>query len=212
MPLKKPVEHTPRSVFSRVSRLFLKILLGIFILLLLVILLVQTPYVQNIVRQKGEQWLAAKLKTKVSIGRLYIDFPQTVELGDIYIEDLQKDTLLAGKSIKVEVNMWKLLHSDVAINTVSLQGITAKIKRQLPDTSFNFQFIADAFASKEVTPASAKDSSALKLALNKLLLNKVRLVYNDIVTGNDMEGWIDHGSTTIDNLYSAHMQYSIPLI
>ena len=122
-------------------------------------LLVQTPYVQNIVREQAQHWLAGKLKTKLSIGKLYIGFPQTVELGDVYIEDLQKDTLLAGKSIKVNINMWKLLHSDFAINTVSLEGITAKIKRQLPDTSFNFQFIADAFAGKEASPVSPKDSS-----------------------------------------------------
>ena len=212
MPLKKPVEHTPRSVFSRVSRLFLKILLGIFILLLLVIVLVQTPYVQNIVREKTQQWLSAKLKTKLSIGKLYIGFPQTVELGDVYIEDLQKDTLLAGKSIKVNINMWKLLHSDIAINTVALEGITAKIKRQLPDTSFNFQFIADAFASKETVTSSPKDTAALKLALNSLLMNKVRLVYNDIVTGNDMEVWIEHSNTSIGKLDLTHMHYSIPLI
>jgi len=48
--------------------------------------------------------------------------------------------------------------------------------------------------------------------LDNLLLNKVRLVYNDIVTGNDMEVWIEHSNTNIDKLDPSHMQYSVPLI
>ncbi|HTE09587.1 MAG TPA: AsmA family protein, partial [Chitinophagaceae bacterium] len=207
MSSNKPVNTTRRSVLSRLGRLFLKILLVIFVLLLLIIVLVQTPYIQNIAREKAQAYLSAKLKTKVAIGSLYIGFPQTVELGNVYIEDLQKDTLLSGSSIKVNINMWKLLHSDIAINKIELAGITAKIKRQLPDTSFNFQFIADAFAAKEKTiPAKKEDTASLKMSLDNLLLNKVRLVYNDIVTGNDMEVWIEHSNTNIDKLDPSHMQ------
>jgi len=212
MSSNKPVTTSPGSILSRLGRLFLKILLVIFILLLLVIVLVQTPYIQNIARGKVQDYLSGKLKTKVAIGRLYIGFPQTVELGNVYIEDTGKDTLLSGKLIKVNINMWKLLHSDIAINKVELEGITAKIKRQLPDTSFNFQFIVDAFAGPGKDTASKKDTAALKISLDNLLLNKVRLVYNDVVTGSDMEAWIEHSNTNIDKLDPTRMQYGIPLI
>ena len=209
---QKPVSHTQGSVYRRLGRLFLKILLGIFILLLLVIVLVQTPFVQNIAREKAQTWLAGKLKTKVAIGKLYIGFPQTIELGNIYIEDLQKDTLLAGKSLKVNINMWKLLHSEIAVNKIELEGITAKIKRLLPDTVFNFQFIVDAFAGKK-DPAPAKtDTSSTKISLNNLLLTKIRLVYNDVITGSDMEAWIEHSNTKIDKLDPAHLAFGISLI
>ncbi|MEO6315672.1 MAG: translocation/assembly module TamB domain-containing protein [Chitinophagaceae bacterium] len=194
------------------GRLFLKIFLVIFILLALVIVLVQIPYIQNIARSKAQDFLSSKLKTKVVIGKLYVGFPQTVELGNIYIEDLQKDTLLSGRSLRVNINMWKLLHSEIAINKIELEGITAKIKRQLPDTSFNFQFIVDAFASKDVAAPAAKDTAALNISLNKLLLDKVRLVYNDVVSGNDVEVWIEHSNTAIDKLDPTHMQYDVPLI
>jgi len=212
MSSNKPVNIPRRSVLSRAGRLFLKIVLGIFILLLVVIVLVQTPYVQNIVRAKAENYLSGKLKTKVVIGKLYIGFPQTVELDNIYIEDLQKDTLLAGKLLKVNLNMWKLLHSEIAINEVKLEGITAKIRRELTDTTYNFQFIVDAFAGSPSATTSKKDTSALKISLDNLQLTKVRLVYKDIVTGNDIEVWVEHSKTIIDKLDPTHMQYSIPLI
>jgi translocation and assembly module TamB len=212
MQTNKPVNHNRRSIYQRAARLFLKILLVIVILLGLVIVLVQTPYVQNIARQKAQAYLSKKLKTKVVIGKLYIGFPQSVELGNVYIEDLQKDTLLSGQSIKVNVNMWKLIHSDIAINKIELEGITAKIKRQLPDTTFNFQFIADAFAGDPKKIPEKKDTSSLKISLDDLLLNKVRLTYTDIVTGNDVETWIEHSDTKIDKIDFAHRQFSISLI
>ncbi len=212
MTAKEPVIHPRKSIYRRAGRLFLWILLSICILLVLVIVLVQTPYVQNIVRKKAQSYLAAKLKTKVVIGKLYIGFPQTVELGNIYIEDLHKDTLLSGKSLKVNIDMWKLLHSDIAVNKIELTGITAKIKRQLPDTSFNFQFIADAFAGKETSQPEKKDTAAMKISLDDLLLNNIRLVYNDVVTGSDMEVWIEHSQTKFDKLDLTHMQFGIPLV
>lgn len=212
MTLNEPVNHTRRSIFSRLGRLLLKLLLVIAVLLMLVIILVQTPYVQNLARKKAQEYLSGKLKTKVEIGKLYIGFPNTIELGNLYIEDLQRDTLIAGKSLKFELDMWKILHSNIAVHSVELEGITAKIKRQLPDTSFNYQFIIDEFAAKEPLPAKPKDTIALKISLNKLLLTKVRLVYNDIVTGNDMEVWVEHSKTLIDKIDPSHMQFSIPLI
>src|SRR5450432_212012 len=212
MQTNKPVNHNRRTIYRRAARLFLKILLVIVILLGLVIVLVQTPYVQNIARQKAQAYLSKKLKTKVVIGKLYIGFPQTVELGNVYIEDLQKDTLLSGQSIKVNVNMWKLIHSDIAIKKIELEGITAKIKRQLPDTAFNFQFIADAFAGSPGKKQTTEDTTALKISLDDLLLNKVRLVYNDLVTGNDVETWIEHSHTKIDKIDLAHQQFSVSLI
>jgi len=212
MSSKKPVNTNRRPLLARLGRLFLKTLLLISIVLLLVIVLVQTPWVQNIAREKAQDYLSGKLKTKVVIGTLRIGFPQTIELGNVYVQDRQKDTLLWGQTLKADINMWKLLHSDIAISAVALEGITAKIKRQLPDTLYNFQFIIDAFAGNNTTAIEIKDTTALKISLDHLLLNKVRLVYNDIVTGNDMEVWIEHSNIKIDKLDPSHLQFGIPQI
>jgi len=119
---------------------------------------------------------------------------------------------LSGRSVKVNINMWKLLHSEIAINKIELEGITAKVKRLLPDTVFNFQFIADAFAGKKDPSPAKTDTSATKISLDNLLLNKIRLVYNDVITGSDMEAWIEHSNTTIDKLDPAHLAFGISLI
>ncbi|MBN9384376.1 MAG: translocation/assembly module TamB [Chitinophagaceae bacterium] len=173
----------------------------VIIVLIIVIFLIQTPYVQNIIRGKAEKYLSRKLHTRVSIGNLYIKFPRNVVLKDIYLEDRSRDTLLSAGLIDVNIHMWGLLHNNIDIGRVQLEAVTMKIKRLLPDTAFNFQFIADAFSSPGQQEPEKKDTSsgsAMKMSLRELQMDKIRLVYKDTVTGNDMEVWIDHSQTHLD--------------
>lgn len=200
MPSSQPENKPRRSVVRRLARAFFKIIASVVLILIIVILLIQTPYVQNIIRGKAEKYLSRKLHTRVNIGNLYIKFPGNVVLRDIYLEDRQKDTLLSAGLIDVNIHMWGLLHSNIDIGKVQLQAVTMKIKRLLPDTAFNFQFIADAFSSPGEKAPVKKDTSAstMKMSLQELQMDKIRLVYKDTVTGNDMEVWIDHSQTHLD--------------
>ncbi|HEY4205347.1 MAG TPA: translocation/assembly module TamB domain-containing protein, partial [Puia sp.] len=197
-------------MIRRLARIFLKIIATIIIILVIVIFLVQTPYVQNIVRGKAEKYLSRKLNTRVSIGNLYIKFPENVVLKNLYLEDRQKDTLLAAGLIDVNIHMWGLLHSNIDIGKVRLEGITMKVKRLLPDTAFNFQFIADAFSSPSPTTPEKKDaSSSMKMSLGELELDKVRLVYRDTLTGNNVEVWIDHSQTLMKQFDPMGMHFHV---
>src|SRR6476620_10252374 len=136
-----------RSVLAKIGRGFGIFILSILGLIILVLILIQTAPVQNFARKKIVSFLGNKLKTRVEIKGLDIDFPKMLVLQGVYIEDRTKDTLVAGNQLKVDIDMFKLLSSEIQINEINLNGITTKIKRELPDTTFNFQFIVDAFAS-----------------------------------------------------------------
>ncbi len=208
MESSQPENKPRRSAIHRLARVFLKILLTIFIILILVIFLIQTPYVQNIIRGKAESYLSRKLKTRITIGKLFIKFPESVEIKNIYIEDRQKDTLLSAGTIQVDLHMWGLLHSNVDIGKLQLSDLTVKVKRQLPDTAFNFQFIADAFAGAPDT-TTKKSSSPMKMALRKIMLDKIRLVYKDVVTGNDVEVWIDNSETKMETFDPTALHFNV---
>ena len=142
MESSQPKIKPHRSVIHRLARVFVKILLTIIIILVLVIFLIQTPYIQNIIRGKAETYLSRKLKTRITIGKIFIKFPESVEIKNIYIEDRQKDTLLSAGTVLVDLHMWGLLHSNIDIGKLELSDLTVKVKRQLPDTAFNFQLKA----------------------------------------------------------------------
>ncbi|HYC29043.1 MAG TPA: hypothetical protein VEB42_09505, partial [Chitinophagaceae bacterium] len=139
-------------------------------------------------------------------------FPNTVSLQNVYIEDRQKDTLLSGGRLAVDISMFKLINGEVEINEIQLENITAKIKRQLPDTTFNFQFIVDAFAPKQTQTVQPNDTAAMKMAIKSILLDKVRIVYNDVITGNDMDVWVNDFTTRIDVFDPIKMNFDIPTI
>ncbi|MET0392556.1 MAG: translocation/assembly module TamB domain-containing protein [Chitinophagaceae bacterium] len=207
--MKQPKKKRP--VWLRLIRIVVKTVLFLILFFLLIVVLVLTPPVQNFLRKKAVTYLENKLHTRVEVGRIYIGLPKKVVLEDIYIEDRQKDTLLAGGLVKVDIALFKLISGDVDIRSVTLEHITAKIKRQLPDTTFNFQFIIDAFATPSTTPKDTTASSGT-FSIGSIVMDQSRLVYKDVVTGNDIEAWINHFDTKVDRMDLAAMSYDIARI
>lgn len=141
--------HKSKNILKRVGSILLKTILIIVLLIVTILILIQTPPVQNFLVKKATAFLEKKLKTRVEIGKIYIGFPKDIVLENIYVEDRKKDTLLSGGRLKIDIAMMKLLDSEIEVNEIKLDEITAKVSRLLPDTTYNFQFIVDAFASGE---------------------------------------------------------------
>lgn len=202
-----------RNFWQKLLRVVWKTLLFLFLFIVLLIILIQTPPVQNFIRKQAVNYLEKKLDTKVGIGRLYINFTKKVVLENVYVEDRQQDTLLYGGKIKVDVSIVDLIFGDLMINQVQLEDLTAKVKRQLPDTTFNFQFIIDAFVPPSDEPKEKTDtSSSSPVPIKKVVLDNIRLVYKDVVTGNDVEAWLAHFDTRIDELDPGLNIYRIPKV
>jgi hypothetical protein len=195
---------------KKIPRFFGKVVIGILALIVLIFILIQTPPVQNFARKKIESYLQNKLQTKVTIGKLYIGLPDIISLQNVYIEDKAKDTLLAGGKLKVNIDLFRLLNNVVEINDLQLEGVTAKIKRQLPDTTYNFQFIVDAFTPVAQKPVNTKDSSVMQVDISNILLNKVHVIYRDVVSGSNVDVVINHFNTKIDKFDPYKLIFSIP--
>ncbi len=195
---------------AKIGRGFAIFILSLVFLIVLILLLIQTAPVQNFARGKIVTFLENKLQTKVEIKRLDIDFPKMLVLEGVYIEDRTRDTLIAGKQLKVDLDMYKLIKSEIQINEINLNGITVKLKRQLPDTIFNYQFIVDAFAPK--TSTTPKDTAAMKMAIDKIIVDDTRFVFFDVLTGNDVNVYLGHFDTRIETFDPANLVYSVPKI
>ncbi len=213
MDTAKPGEpKKKRTALNIVGRIFAWIIASVLLLIVLVLILIQVPAVQNFARKKIVSYLENKIHTKVEIGKLDIDFPTALSLQNVYIEDQSKDTLLYGGEIKVDISMMRLLRSDIEIQEILLSNITAKVKRMPPDSSFNFQFIADAFMGEKTQKKTNPDSSTMQLNIDRILVNDTRVVFFDPYTGNDMDLTIGHLDTKIYNFDPTHLLFDIPSI
>src|SRR5690242_5039986 len=214
MELREEVNKPKRkkTIAAAIIKVFLWIIASVLFLVMLVLILIQTSFVQNFARKKVVGYLQNKLHTKVEIGKLDIDFPTTLSLQNVFIEDLSKDTLLFGKELKVNMDMAKLISSDIDIKKITLNGIVAKVKRLPPDSVFNFQFIVDAFPSPDTLSKSSTDTSTLQMNIDEILVDKTRIIYKDLFTGNDMDLAIGHFDTKISKFDPSHLLFDIPSI
>lgn len=205
-------EKKTTNIAQKIAKVILKTILFLFLFIVFVFIMVFTPPVQHFLTGKVQTYLQDKLKTKVVIGSISFGMSGKINLKNVFIEDKTKDTLVSGGSIKAHLNFFKLFSNEVEVKDLELQNITAKIKRVLPDTTFNFQFIVDAFISEKTKKPDTAKTAPLKLSISDIALDNISLVYNDVITGSDMVAHIGTLSATIDTLDPYAEHFDIPTL
>src|SRR5579871_6894134 len=199
-------------VLKKALRILVKTIGILIAVLIILILLVQTAPVQNFLRKKAESYLISKLHTKVVIGNVYVGLPGTIILKKIFLEDKRQDTLVYFNKLSADLALFKLVRGNIDINELRLESATLKIKRSLPDTVFNFQFIVDAFQAPPNKQPNKKDTSSMQIAVHDIMLDKIRLVYDDVISGNEVDVFLGHFETRIDQVDLTKGRFNIPLI
>ncbi len=168
----------------KVLKVFLYILGGIFVLLIGVIIWLNTPYGKNFVRARVVAFLRGKLKTEVYINELGYGLPKYVVLKGVLFKDQAKDTLLAVQELKIDLDMLKLIHKQVDVQQLLLNGVHAHVYRNAPDTDFNFSYIITAFTGKkDTTKKKDTSSSSMSIDLNRVVFKDIHIRFNDYTGG-----------------------------
>jgi len=199
---------------KKLTRKILKVfawIIGIIIfLILLVYILIQVPAVQNFAKNKVVAYVQGKIKTKVEIGKLSLDFPKRLVLENVYFEDQKRDTLLYGGKIRVDISLFKLLSNEVNLQYLELNGIKAHIYRISPDTSFNYDYIVKAFAGEQQKQPAPQDTSAvMKFNIGKIVLKNILATFKDDETGNDVYFYLGDFNTSIRTFDPDKLIFSI---
>lgn len=183
------MENQP-SIEKRKTALPVKILkiLGwafgiITIILLLTILGVQIPGVQRFALHKTTTYLEKKFGTPVRIEKVSIGLPKLIVLENVFIAGNYKDTLLYGKYLGINMNMFSLLFGELLIDEILLKDIHANLHR---DTSaqFNFSHIISAFAAApDAVVDSTKKKDPIQVVLDRLNIDRAHIRYYDEING-----------------------------
>lgn len=180
----------------------------IIVLFLLILLLIQIPYVQNFAKDKAVIYLESKIKTKVSVAKIDIGFPKKIILEGVYFEGLKKDTLLRANRLAVDISMLQLLNNKIEINSIDFQGVSANINRD-STSIYNFDYIIKAFSSPE---KQDPDSTPMTFSLEKINLDTINLRYTDAFSKNDMYIKLQHLETRIKTFDLDAMAFEVPKI
>ncbi len=188
------------------------IVASLLFLVLLIYILIQVPGVQNFARKKVVSFLENKIHTKVQIARLSLDFPKKLVLEGVYFEDQKKDTLFSGGKIRVDIALLKLISGEVVINYVELKNIRANIYRRGNDTTFNFQYIVDAFVTPTDTTKVKDTTGGMTFNVDRIILDNIGGTFRDDQTGMDFLVRLGKFETAFKKFDLDKMIFSLPEI
>ena len=177
---------------------------SLIVLLILLILSLRIPAVQNYVKDKLIVYLEDKIQTDVNLEKVFIAFPNRIILENLHLQGQDVDTLLAVRSFDVGLNMWKLLDSQADFTSIDLKGIRANVVRN-PDGTFNFDYILDAFATEE----KEEESKPFIISLDKIELQDIGISFIDKQSANDINVFFNHLKTRVKTFDLEENSYAL---
>jgi len=198
-----------KRIIKKTGKILLYILVCVMVLVCLFLVFINMPAGKRFVKNKAQTYLQQKLKTKVEIGSVNYSLPNSIELNNIYIEDEKKDTFLYGQKIAVDVSMLKLIWGNTDIKKASLKNVFLNIYRGEKDSSFNYQFIINAFGGPKSSTPVTKDTAALKINLGRLILENVALQFKDKNGGTDFFASIKNMDAALNKFQPDRVDFGI---
>lgn len=117
--------------------------------------------------------LSNQLKTEISVEKVDVSFFTGVTLNKLFVRDLHQDTLAYIDELNVDIKTFSLSSKKIIIDDVVLNNAYINIVKYKEDSTLNFQFIVDHFASDDTT------SSDWLFKLNEVHFKNSKLAYND---------------------------------
>lgn len=159
--------------------------------------------VQTFLAKKVAESFSDKLKTNIYIGGLHVKSFKTVQLDSLYVEDLDKDTLLFSPHFKVQLNYipWDL--KKISVKSVHMGNGKFYLKKYTNGSS-NLSFIFNYF--KPTKKVKKKKTKGPEIILDKLVLSNITFKYKYYNNTKPVRGinfndiHLSNFSTTILNL------------
>ena len=159
------------------------------------VVLLNIPSVQNKLASIVSSELGKLLKTEVSVGHIELGLFNRLHIEDVQLKDLQGDELLNVQRLSARFEIKPLLDGKIVINSVQLIGFDIRLKKDTPESIPNFQFVLDAFASKD----TLNKSPNLDLRINSVLINRGQLSY-DVLSESETPDKLNASHLSIRNL------------
>ncbi len=182
-----------------------------FVLIFIIIsVLIQIPAIQTKLSNYATSFISNKTHTRVDLKRISISFPKSVVIEGLYLEDIEKDTLLYAGEIKVNIAFKDLFNHKIHISSLVLEEVKLNLNRIETDSLFNFNFLLTAFSDtvkqKKVEP---EKKSKWTFSVDNVSMKKIRLHYDDEYGGTNITIDLKHLKLEIDQIDLVKSIYSI---
>ncbi len=192
------LQNRIRKYLIRSVRLLTWLLAAFLFIFFLIFISLQFPSVQTFLTGKITSWLGSRTDSEISIDRVAIRFPKSVGLKGVFVEDAAGDTLLYTGSLFANIRISALLRNRIHISSLDITDLRAVIKREKPDTVFNYQFILDAFApDTDNEDQAAETEGSMEFHLDLFKLENISFTFEDHHSGLRLKTHLDYFQTSL---------------
>ncbi|WP_157760833.1 translocation/assembly module TamB domain-containing protein [Chitinophaga caeni] len=139
---------------------------------------------QNFLVKQVTKRLSNTLHTKVEIERVNFRLFNSFLMQGVYVEDQKQDTLLYAGRLTMRITDWFFFVDKPEVKFVGLQNAKINLTRPPHDSTWNYQFVIDAFSNPTSQTPSGQQSN-LAFDLKKIDLKNIRFNYVDGWVGQD---------------------------
>ena len=143
----------------------------------------QLKPVQTFVAKKAAKYLSKELHTTIDIKGLYIKPFKAVVLEGLYVQDLDKDTLLYSPEFTVDLNAFSIKNKRIGITSVQLNYGKFYLK-SYKGGGTNIKFIVDYFTPK---PTPGPPKAPYNITVDKVVLNDISFKYRNFSRDNALK-------------------------
>ena len=139
--------------YRNLFRIIIGLIIGTYILL---ITLLNIPFIQKRLSSVVADELSEKLNTEVRVGNIDIGLLNRIIIRDLQIKDLNNSDLLNISDLSAKFQIAPLFEGKIVISSVQIFNFYLNLNRTDIDKPINIQFIIDALASKDKNKRSRK--------------------------------------------------------
>ena len=156
-------------------------MLGVFALVLvLALVFIRSEKGQDIIRKEAVTYLAKKFGTDVAIISFKTNLLNNIEIQGITLEDKNKKELLHIGKVNLEYHLFALLNNTLSVSAISIDTLNFRMAKDENDTTFNFNFILEAFSGQPSEEAKTDTSgSSMVFDIGKLNINQLHYIMDD---------------------------------
>lgn len=110
------------KILRRLLKYIFRVILGLFLLVVLIMILLYIPGIQNFVKGKAERYVENNMGMKLSVGRILLKFPLDLAVEDIFFGKTERDTMLSADLIQVNVALAKLLNKEIEVRRLVIEN------------------------------------------------------------------------------------------
>ena len=159
------------------------------------IFVLQFKPVQVFVSKKTASYLSKELNTTITLSSIYIKPFSSIVLKDLYIQDLEHDTLLYVDELSAKIDLRSIRQSNLILNRVQIKGGSFFLKKYTDETT-NLTFIIDYFSTAEKEDQHKK---AIKVLFPTLSFQDMEMRYRNYAS-QKVEKGVDFGDVSLYSL------------